>query len=356
MFRSGKNNKNKSIYHDYDRSFNLKPYKRVNYKKYYITIMICLIILSFSFYFYLKSTKTNSNNKSANTEKTAQTAKKVENTKQKEEEERKKREEEAKKMRLFPTENKNAQEEIGNIYSSKEKVAYLTYDDGPSTTVTPQILDLLKEEKIPATFFVMGKNVEAHPELVKRAFDEGHYIANHSYTHVYREVYASVESALDEIKRTDEEIKKAIGEGYNPRLFRFPGGSWGGYYGEIKKQIVEVLKERGEAHTNWNALTADAAGATTVEKQLESFEKTRKGYHGLIVLMHDAHDKKSTPETSRRIIKKLKEEGYVFKNFYEIFKRPVDIERIEKEKKEKEATEAKEKQDAPKVEPSKSNV
>ena len=88
MFRSGKDSKNKSIYHDYDRSFNLKPYKRVNYKKYYITIMICLIILSFSFYFYLKSTKTNSNNKSANTEKTAQTAKKVENTKQKEEEER----------------------------------------------------------------------------------------------------------------------------------------------------------------------------------------------------------------------------------------------------------------------------
>ena len=65
--------------------------------------------------------------------------------------------------------------------------------------------------------------------------------------------------------------------------------------------------------------------------------------------MHDAHDKKNTLETSRAIIKKLKAEGYVFKNFYEIFKRPVDIERIEKEKKEKEATEAKEKQDAPKV-------
>ena len=71
---------------------------------------------------------------------------------------------------------------IDNIYDSKEKVAFLTFDDGPSSNVTPKILDVLKKENIKATFFVLGTMAKANPEVLKREKEEGHYIANHSYS------------------------------------------------------------------------------------------------------------------------------------------------------------------------------
>ena len=66
-----------------------------------------------------------------------------------------------------------------NKECNKKKVVYLTFDDGPTTSVTPKILDILKSENVKASFFVIGKSVDVHPEIVKRAYDEGHYIANH---------------------------------------------------------------------------------------------------------------------------------------------------------------------------------
>lgn len=72
---------------------------------------------------------------------------------------------------------------ITNLTKENEKVAFLTFDDGPNAAVTPKVLDILKEEQVSASFFVIGKNVETCPELVKRAYDEGHFIANHGYDH-----------------------------------------------------------------------------------------------------------------------------------------------------------------------------
>ena len=68
-------------------------------------------------------------------------------------------------------------EKIAKITKSEEKVAYLTFDDGPTTSVTPKILDILKEEEVKATFFVIGKYVDRHPEIVKREYEEGHFIS-----------------------------------------------------------------------------------------------------------------------------------------------------------------------------------
>lgn len=68
---------------------------------------------------------------------------------------------------------------ISNIGKNDEKIAYLTFDDGPTIQATPKILDILKEENVKASFFVIGKYVDKHPEIVKRAYDEGHFIANH---------------------------------------------------------------------------------------------------------------------------------------------------------------------------------
>lgn len=115
-------------------------------------------------------------------------------------------------------------DKIDNIYSSSEqKRVFLSFDDGPSKTVTPLILDLLKQENIKATFFVLGNRVEQNPEILKRTFEEGHYIANHGYSHKYSSIYTSIESVLDEYNRTEQCIKTALNnDEYNSRVFRFP--------------------------------------------------------------------------------------------------------------------------------------
>ena len=222
---------------------------------------------------------------------------------------------------ILPKPNPNAQEEIKNIYYSEERVVYLTFDDGPSRDVTPQILDILKQEQVPATFFVLGSRVELHPELVKREFDEGHYIANHGYSHEYSQIYTSRDTVFEEYAKTENVIRNALGiPDYNSYLFRFPGGSSGGRYAAVKAEAKDLLLSYGIANTNWNCLTGDAEGKNTAEKSFDYFLQTMQGHGGLIVLMHDANDKTYTVEALPSVISYLKEQGYTFKNFYEIFK------------------------------------
>jgi len=128
----------------------------------------------------------------------------------------------------LPRLTSEGEENIKHIYSSDRKTAYLTFDDGPSGDVTPLILDLLKQEEIKATFFVLGSRVKACPDIVRRAYEEGHYIANHGYSHKYSKIYKSVQAVLDEYNETEECIRQALEiENYNSHLFRFPGGSAG---------------------------------------------------------------------------------------------------------------------------------
>ena len=120
---------------------------------------------------------------------------------------------------------------VQNLVEQKEKIAYLTFDDGPTLKATGKILDILKEETVKATFFVIGKHVKENPELVKRAYDEGHYIANHGYSHDNSKLYSSGENFINEIKNTDIEIGKAIGvENYSSHVFRFPNGYMSSVY------------------------------------------------------------------------------------------------------------------------------
>lgn len=101
-------------------------------------------------------------------------------------------------------------EKFLSLSKSKQKIAYLTFDDGPTLKATPKILDILKEENVVATFFVVGKHVKENPELVKRAYDEGHFIANHGYNHNNSKLYKNDDSFINEIKNTDIEIGNAI--------------------------------------------------------------------------------------------------------------------------------------------------
>lgn len=224
------------------------------------------------------------------------------------------------KSKFIPEYNENAQEDIKNLYFSTEKVAYLTFDDGPSATITPQILDILKNENVPATFFVVGARVKKYPNLVKRAYEEGHYIANHGYTHTYSEIYKSVDTIFGEYVDCENAVREAIGiSDYRMYLFRYPGGSAGGRYADLKSESKGMLNSYGVTYTNWNCMTGDAEGKNTVEDQLNELKATMEGDDTIIVLMHDASDKQTTADALPEIIRYLREQGYTFKNFYEVF-------------------------------------
>ena len=210
--------------------------------------------------------------------------------------------------------------EINNIYNGEEgKRVFLTFDDGPTEEVTPYILDILDKYNIKATFFVLGNRVKANPEILKREYDAGHYIANHGYSHKYSKIYKSAASVLDEYNKTEEAIKTALGnENYSSDLFRFPGGAYGGPYEKIKKKARKLLNEEEIAYLDWSALTYDAAGAKTKKEILKNLKETMNGWDNVVILMHDSADKKITYETLDDVIEYLQEKGYAFKNIYDL--------------------------------------
>ena len=210
-------------------------------------------------------------------------------------------------------------EQISNIYHSDTKRVFLTFDDGPSKTVTPLILDLLKQENIKATFFLLGSRAELNPDIVKREYDEGHYIANHGYSHNYTNIYQTPQSVVDEFNATETAIKNALGnQEYNSYLFRFPGGMPGGKHAQLKAEAAQILEQNGVAHLDWNALTSDAAGAKTSEEMLQNAISTIGEKNSVVILMHDAGDKILTYEMLPNLISYLREKGYEFKNMYDL--------------------------------------
>ena len=212
-------------------------------------------------------------------------------------------------------------ENMNHIYSSDTKRAFLTFDDGPSSN-TNQILDILNERGIKATFFVLGSNVEKNPEMVKRMYDEGHFIANHGYSHVYETIYQSPQAVLDEYNKCNQVVRDAIGEQeYNSHLFRFPGGLVGGKYADIKNQANDLLLQNNIVHVDWNALNGDSETTSpTIEYEMQRIQETVGDKQSVVILMHDAQAKKVTVEALPSMIDYLKEQGYEFKNFYEIIK------------------------------------
>ena len=208
---------------------------------------------------------------------------------------------------------------INNIYNGEEKRVFLTFDDGPTEEVTPHILDILDKYNIKATFFVLGNRVKQNPDILKREYEAGHYIANHGYSHKYSSVYKSADTVLEEYNRTENAIRDALGnDSYSSNLFRFPGGSRGGPYEKVKKEARSKLNEYGIAYLDWSALTYDAEGAKTKDDILKNLKETINGWNNVVILMHDAADKKVTYETLEDVIKYLQEKGYVFKSIYDI--------------------------------------
>mgnify|MGYP001861174418 FL=1 len=228
---------------------------------------------------------------------------------------------EAERQAKIPKLTEQGMQNIESIYHSDTKRAFLTFDDGPSS-VTNTILDVLKQENVKATFFVLGSRVEAKPDVVKRIYDEGHYIANHGYSHVYENIYASPQAVLDEYNRCNDVVRNAIGvPEYNSHLFRFPGGLTGGKYADIKSQANELLKQNNIVHVDWNALNGDAeTNDLSIDFELARLQETTQNKNSVVILMQDAPVKKVTAEALPQIISYLREQGYEFENFYDIIK------------------------------------
>lgn len=246
------------------------------------------------------------------------------------EEEKKKREAEEAKKRMIGVKHEakkysydatKVAEKLNNYdYSNNgEKVVFLTFDDGASTTVTPQILEVLKEEDVKATFFVTGENIERNKEksgeLVKRSFDEGHSIANHSYSHDYSYLYPNrninLENFKADFKKTDDMLKDILGPYFSTRVIRCPGGhmSWKGM-----EELDTYLDENNMASIDWNALNADAEGKKKNAAELVEYaKKTSEGKELVVLLMHDTYGKEETAKALPDIIKYFKDNGYEFK-------------------------------------------
>lgn len=290
----------------------VKP--KINKKKIFFIIIIMLIVIALSIYSAIKLAQ-------------YQKQKKIDIEQAKIEEEMKKEEErlqeelekEAKRLKNANPFTEEQMLAIENIYTSEEKRVFLTFDDGPTQAVTPYILDLLKQENIKATFFVLGNRAKANPELIKREFDEGHYIANHGYTHKYSQIYQNEQTVLDEYNYTEQCIQEALNNpDYHSKVFRFPGGSLGGYYKTIKKQAKQFLRQNGIVSLDWNSLSKDAEGVNTKEELLQNVIDTIGNKQSVVILMHDASDKILTYETLPSIIQYLRDNEYEFKTLYDI--------------------------------------
>jgi len=200
-----------------------------------------------------------------------------------------------------------------------EKIVFLTFDDGASTTVTPKILETLEKEDVKATFFVTGENIERGGqkarELIKREFKEGNAIANHSYSHDYKYLYPdrslNLENFLTDFKKTDDILKDILGPYFSTRVIRCPGGhmSW-----KDMEPLDEYLKENNMASIDWNALNADAQGKKKSAEELVDYAiKTSEGKEMVVLLMHDTYGKEETAKALPQIIKYFKDNGYEFK-------------------------------------------
>lgn len=198
---------------------------------------------------------------------------------------------------------------------SEEKLCYLTFDDGPNNSVTTQVLDVLRKYDVKATFFMVGALIESNPDVARRVFEEGHLIANHSYSHNYKNIYASTDAFMNEVSTTEALIKAALDSesDYFP-LVRFPGGShYAGTYKESKKLIKENLGTNGFYFCDWNSLNGDAEGAKKdADGLFEYFKKTTNIDKNVVVLMHDAVNKQATVDSLPQIIEYMLDNGYTF--------------------------------------------
>lgn len=190
-----------------------------------------------------------------------------------------------------------------------KKIAYLTFDDGPSVNTT-KILKILDDNKIKATFFLIGKNAERYPELVKSELADNNSVANHTYSHVlnYKE---APEAFVEDVKRCDSVLKNIAGDKYIQNFMRFPGGAF-----EKQKKLQsfrQAVTNAGYRFLNWNDENGDAERPNVpVDILINNVKKYTEGKKVVVILMHDAAAKTTTVQALPTIIDYLKSQGFTF--------------------------------------------
>jgi peptidoglycan/xylan/chitin deacetylase (PgdA/CDA1 family) len=179
---------------------------------------------------------------------------------------------------------------------TSEKEIALTFDDGPNQEYTPKVLSILAQYNAPATFFVIGKNVQGNENILKQIDAEGHAIGNHSYTHSYFLDFKSVRGFKDELSRTEYSVFKITGK--RMKLFRPP-------YGVTTPHLVKAAKLLNYSLIGWNIRSFDTTADTA---QIISDRVQKQIKPGAIVLFHDTSDK--TVEVLKQTLDFTKKSGY----------------------------------------------
>lgn len=213
------------------------------------------------------------------------------------------------KNQLADIQNKPAPEQ-----DNSQKIAYLTFDDGPSSN-TEKILDILKENNIKATFFVVAKENDFGKRMYNRVINEGHSLGVHCYYHAYSNVYGSIDSYIYDFEKIVALIQNDTG--YTPDIMRFPGGAGNAsckkYGGDIMPQIIDIVHSKSFEYYDWNVNDVDTAAAlvpkdTIVRSVLNGANNKREA----IILCHDSAAKTTTVEALPEIIEGLKVQGFSF--------------------------------------------
>ena len=208
------------------------------------------------------------------------------------------------------------------VRTDGKKVVYLTFDDGPSTTNTPEILNVLDRYNVKATFFTLGKSIEANEEaknILKDIAKRGHAIANHSYSHDYSYLYPNrtmnVDNIVSDIEKSNSIMREVLGESFSTRVIRFPGGYWSW---EGRTAMKEAMDQNGYYNVDWNALNKDAEGKQkNADELLQSTKETVEALgpdaDSVVLLMHDTYGKEETVKALPQIIEYLQEKGFEFR-------------------------------------------
>ena len=206
-----------------------------------------------------------------------------------------------------PEETGSAEDEPGVDMQEEEPVrkVYLTFDDGPSSN-TNKILDILAQYDVKATFFVVGKEGEWAEDAYRRIVEEGHTLGMHSYTHVYKSIYASVEAYAEDLNRLRDYLYEVTG--VESRFVRFPGGSSNTVSDISMREFITYLNEEGITYFDWNVSSGDAGG-----RLLEAEEIVANCINGMgnkdtvVILMHDAAGRPTTVEALPALIERIQE-------------------------------------------------
>lgn len=197
---------------------------------------------------------------------------------------------------------------------NKNGVIYFTFDDGPSVDITPHILDILKEEDVKATFFVINFEGPEKEDLIRRIVSEGHTIAIHGYSHEYKTIYANDEAFMNNVKSLEEKIFNLTG--VDTKIIRFPGGSSNTVSKKYSEKIMSRLTQRviseGYKYYDWNVTSGDSGDVKTSKAVYKNVTNKISKNRPNIVLMHDFSGNNKTLDCLRDIIHYAKENEYTF--------------------------------------------